>query len=214
MEKKNKIKYSDLFWLFIAASWFGVLIEGLYCLVKFGKWESHVVSIFGHFCIIYGVGVVFYYIFCSYFNKKNLFLQFFIYAFLGTFVELVCGILLDYGLGMRAWSYANSFLNYRGYICLFMFIIWGLFGILFEQFIPLIRKGLAFTKYKIFKIILPIFTIFMILNLSFTALCIYRWSERHKGLNPSNGIEKYIDKKYNDKYMSNRFMEWHFNDEK
>ncbi len=214
MEEKSKITYSDLFWLFIAASYFGLIIEGFYCLIKFGKWESHVVSIYGHFCIIYGVGVVFYYIFCNYFKKKNIFLQFIIYAFLGTFVELVCGILLDFGLGMRAWSYENSFLNYRGYICLFMFIVWGLFGIVFEQFIPLIKKCLKITYNKFFKIILPIFTIFMIFNLLFTSICIYRWSERHRELKPSNRLEKYIDRKYDDKYMSNRFMEWYFIDQK
>ena len=212
MDDKEKITYSDLFWLFIAASWFGVIIEGLYCLLKFGKWESHVVSIYGHFCVIYGVGVVFYYVFCNIFKKKNIFFQFVVYAFLGTFVELVAGIILDYVLGMRAWSYANSFLNYRGYICLFMFIIWGIFGILFEQFIPLIRKGLTITKNKMFKLILPIFTVFMIFNLTFTSICIYRWSERHKNIKPSNKLEKYIDKKYDDEYMSKRFMEWYFID--
>ena len=211
---EKKIKYSDLFWLFIAASWFGVIIEGLYCLIKFGKWESHVVSIYGHFCIIYGVGVVFYYIFCNLFNKKNLLLKFFVYAFLGTFVELVCGILLDYGLGMYAWSYSNSFMNFHGYICLFMFIVWGLFGVLFEHFTPLIQRGLKITYNKVFDFILPFFTAFMILNLLFTCLCICRWSERHKGFKPSNKIEKYVDNKYDDAYMSKRFMEWHFNDEK
>lgn len=212
--EKNKITYSDLFWLFIAASYFGLVVEGLYCLLKFGKWESHVVSIYGHFCIIYGVGVVFYYVFCNYFKKKNVFLQFIVYAFLGTFVELVCGLLLDYGLGMRAWSYENSFLNYRGYICLFMFIVWGIFGMVFEQFIPIIKKCLKITYNKVFKIILPVFTIFMIFNLSFTSICIYRWSERHKNLKPSNSLEKYIDRKYDDDYMKKRFMEWYFINEK
>lgn len=212
--KENKIKYSDCFWLFIFASWFGVILEGFYCLFKLGKWESHVVSIFGHFCIIYGVGVVFYYIFCNIFKKENKILQFIVYAFLGTFVELVCGLLLDYGLGMRAWSYANSFLNFRGYICFFMFIVWGLFGLFFEWCLPYVRKVLKLTHNKAFKIILPFFTVFMILNLSFTTMCIIRWSERHKGYIPSNNIEKYIDKKYDDKYMSSRFMEWYFIDKK
>lgn len=213
-KKESKIKYSHLFWLFIAASWFGLLLEGLYCLIKFGKWESHVVSIYGHFCIIYGVGAVFYYCFCTLFKDKNIVLKFFVYAFLGTFVELVCGLLLDYGLNMRAWSYANSFLNYHGYICLFMFVVWGLFGLFFELCLPTLHKLLKLTENKALKIILPIFTAFMIFNLSFTAICIYRWSERHKGLNASNKLEKYIDKKYDDDYMSKRFMEWYFIDNK
>ena len=212
--KKFKIKYCDLFWLFILSSWFGVILEGFYCLIKFGKWESHVVSIFGHFCIIYGFGTVLYYISCNLCHKLNIFLKFLIYAVVGTFVELMCGLLLDYGLGMYAWSYANSFMNYHGYICLFMFIVWGLFGLLFEYFLPLVNKLLGKLHHKIFSYIVPFFTTFMILNLVFTGICIYRWSLRHKNIQSHNSFERYIDKKYNDDYMAKRFMEWHFNDEK
>ena len=211
-EEKN-IKYTDMFWLFIIACYFGLILEGLYCLFKFGKWESHVVSIYGHLCVIYGVGAVIYYIFNYIFKKQNFFLRFIVYACLGTFVELVAGLILEFGLGMYAWSYSNSFLNYRGHICLAMFIVWGLFGLFFEKCDPYIDKMLKFTKNKFFKIITPILSVLLVLNLVFTGICIYRWSERHVGKTPSNKLEKYIDKKYDDKYMSKRFMEWHFFDE-
>ena len=212
MEKK-KIKFSDIFWLFIFASLIGVILEGLYCLIKFGKWETHVVSIYGHFCIIYGFGVIFYYIFNQYFTEKNVIIKFFAYAFLGTFVELICGLVLDYGLNMYAWSYHNSFLNYHGYICLYMFVVWGIFGIVFEKITPYIDKLLEKTQNKFFKLIYPYFLIFMIFNLIFTGICIVRWAQRHNGDEASNALERYIDKKYDDKYMSKRFLEWHFLEE-
>ena len=131
--KKHDIKYGDLFYLFIFASWIGVVLEGLYCLIKFNTWESHVVSVYGHFCIIYGVGIVFYYTLTHYIKKYNVFLRFFLYAFLGTFIELICGLLLKYGLNMMAWSYENCFLNFMGLICFRMFIIWGILGFVFEK---------------------------------------------------------------------------------
>ena len=211
MKKEVDIKYSDLFWLFILASYAGLLLEGFYCLIKFGKWESHVVSVYGHFCIIYGVGIVFYYLVSHYIKKFNIFLRFLIYACLGTLIELLCGLLLKYGLNMMAWSYSNCFFNFMGLICLRMFFIWGILGFVFEKTNKYTEKFLKLTRNKIFNVIVLIFTIFMIFNLTITAFAIVRWSERHNNLsNPSNKFERYLDKKYNDKYMENRFVEWYF----
>ena len=211
MKKEVDIKYSDLFWLFILASYAGLLLEGFYCLIKFGKWESHVVSVYGHFCIIYGVGIVFYYLVSHYIKKINLFLRFLIYACLGTLIELLCGLLLKYGLNMMAWSYSNCYLNFMGLICLRMFFIWGILGFIFEKTNKYTEKFLKLTRNKIFNVIVPIFTIFMIFNLTITAFAIVRWSDRHNDYSkPSNKFERYLDKKYNDKYMENRFVEWYF----
>ena len=215
MKKEVDIRYSDLFWLFIIASWAGLLFEGFYCLIKFGTWENHVVSVYGHFCIIYGVGIVFYYLLTHYVTKYNVFLRFFLYATLGTFIELICGLLLMYGLKMMAWSYANCFLNFKGLICFRMFIIWGILGFLFEKTNKYTEKFIRFTRNKVFNIIVPVFTIFMIFNLSITSIALVRWAHRHNyGSKPSNKFERYIDNKYNDNYMKKRFIEWYFIDEK
>ena len=208
--KKYDIKYGDLFYLFIFASWIGVILEGLYCLFKFHVWESHVVSVYGHFCIIYGFGIVGYYIISHYIKKLNIFYKFIIYAFVGTMVELICGLVLEYGLHMYAWRYTNSFLNFKGHICLSMFIVWGIFGIVFEKITPYIHKLVSITRNKFFNFILPFFTAFMIFNFTVTGVAIVRWAQRHDGNHSSNKLIQHIDRKYNDDYMSNRFMEWHF----
>ena len=166
--KKFSIKFTDLFWLFIIASYVGLIMEGFYCLIKFGKWENHVVSIYGHFCVLYGFGVAFYYVFSKLFKDNKLWLRYIVYACLGTFVELVAGLLLEFGLGMYAWSYSNSFLNFRGHICLFMFLIWGIIGLLFEKCDPYIDKLLKIVHNKVCRIITPFFIVFMVLNLTFT----------------------------------------------
>ena len=35
-----------------------MIIEGIFCLVTKGHWESHVVSVFGAFNVLYGFGAV------------------------------------------------------------------------------------------------------------------------------------------------------------
>ena len=215
MKKEVDIRYSDLFWLFIIASYFGLFLEGFYCLFKFGKWESHVVSVYGHFCIIYGVGIVFYYTLSHYIKKYNVVLRFLLYASLGTFIELVCGLLLKYTLNMMAWSYENCFLNFMGLICFRMFIIWGILGFIFEKTNRYTDRFIKLTRTKIFNAIVPLFTVFMIFNLLITSFAIYRWANRHNHKHvKTNSIANYFDTKYDDKYMEHRFMEWYFIDDK
>ena len=94
-----------------------------------------------------------------------------------------------------------------------MFIIWGILGFVFEITNKYTDKFVRFTRKKVFNIIVPIFTLFMIINLSITTVAIVRWANRHNNNSkPSNKFERYIDKKYNDNYMEKRFMEWFFID--
>lgn len=61
-EQSAYITYDKLFWLFLIGSVAGVIIEGVFTLVTKGHWESHVVSVFGAFNILYGFGGVLYYV--------------------------------------------------------------------------------------------------------------------------------------------------------
>lgn len=211
MKNQSNIKYTDLFWLFFIASYFGLIMEGLYCLIKFGVWENHVVSVYGHLCIIYGIGIVFYYLITHHVKNLNFVLKFLIYAVLGTSIELICGLLLKYGLNMMAWSYENSFLNFMGIICLRMFIIWGILGFIFEKVNIYIEKFVKITRKKILDIIAYILTILLIIDFTITAIAIVRWANRHNyNDRPNNKFEEYIDKKYNDEFMKKRFIEWYF----
>ena len=50
--------YSNMFWLFMIGNILGVILEGIWCVIRNGRWETHVVTIWGPFCLIYGVGAV------------------------------------------------------------------------------------------------------------------------------------------------------------
>ena len=40
----------------------GTRIEGAFCLIRHGRWETHTVALWGPFCIIYGIGAVILYV--------------------------------------------------------------------------------------------------------------------------------------------------------
>ncbi|MBO5121369.1 MAG: hypothetical protein J6C28_06770 [Bacilli bacterium] len=49
----------DYLWLFIFGSFFGFVIETIWCLIRWRKLESRKGLIYGHFIPIYGIAGVF-----------------------------------------------------------------------------------------------------------------------------------------------------------
>lgn len=210
--KVKDITYQKVFWLFIFGSILGVLLEGVWCLLIYDRWETHVVSLWGPFCIIYGFGAVGCYIGAVYLRGQSVFRRFIAFAAIGTAIEYICGWVLEFGLNMRAWDYSDSFMNLRGYVTLSMTILWGILGVAFGHIVPKLERMFQKMSGHRWRTACICLTVFMIINLAGTAACIMRWSSRHDGIPPSNAIEQIIDRDYNDARMAKRFCEWRFID--
>lgn len=211
-EREKTVTYDKLFWLFIAGSILGVIIEGVYCLIKKGHWESHVVSVFGAFNILYGLGAVLFYVAANALRRKMLFSKTVILMLGATFLELICGLILKYALGMRAWNYHDIIWNYKGLVCVPFTLIWGLAGLVFCILYPYINLWLEKLTEKMPHYVCVACSLFMAINLILTGLSIIRWSERHYNVNSSSAVQTYLDKKMPDWWMSKRFIEWEFLD--
>lgn len=208
---KKSIRYADLFWLFMAGSMLGVLIEGVFCIFSYGRWETHTVAVWGPFCIIYGIGAMILYVGAVILKDKKYIFQFIIFALATTVVEYMCGALLKYGLQMWAWDYSGEFGNIDGLVCPTFTLVWGVAGVAFSKWcVPALTT--LFSKmsgigWKVFCIVM---SIFMAFNLLLTAFCIIRWAQRHQGIAPHNTVEQYIDRTWDDDSMQKRFCEWRF----
>ena len=106
---KPHIDYSKLFWLFLFGSLLGMLIEGVFCLIRFGHWETHVVSVRLPLCILYGIGAVFYFIGGAFLQNEKIIIQFLLFGALGTGLEFISGWILEHGLKMYAWDYSKRY---------------------------------------------------------------------------------------------------------
>lgn len=205
------VTYSNLFWLFLGGSLFGVLLEGIFCAVRYGRWETHTVAVWGPFCILYGIGAAGLYIGAVLFEKESRIIQFIVFSVIATAVEYLCGLLLKYGLHMRAWDYRKAVLNIDGQICLSFTVAWGLTGVAFAKWcVPALKmlfSRMVGTGWTVACICL---SVFMAVNLLVTAACIIRWSYRHRGIAPRNQMERYIDETWDDSRMEKRFCEWRF----
>lgn len=204
--------YDKLFWLFIAGSLAGVLMEGVFCKITKGHWESHVVSVFGSFNILYGFAAVLFFVAAKRLKSKPQTRKFVILALTATALELACGLLLKNVLGMRAWNYNGSFMNYKGIICLGFSVIWGVTGLVFCRLYPKIDSLLDRLRGKKWHIACVVMSLFMVFDFVLTGASVLRWSRRHYGKEAKSRFEEYIDRTAPDSWMQARFVEWEFLD--
>lgn len=210
--KENAIIYAKLFWLFLAGSISGVLLEGLFCLIAKGHWETHVVSVIAPYNILYGLGAVLFYVGATKLRSKPLSAQIITMTVFATALELLCGLLLRYGLGMKAWDYSNRFLNYKGIICLAFSAAWGIAAFVFAKLAPRIDGFLDRFTGKPWRVACAALSLVILLDLGMTGASVLRWSERHRDIPARNEIQKEIDTKAPDDWMQKRFVEWSFLD--
>lgn len=205
------LNYQGLFWLFMFGNVLGVIVEGAWCRFRYGKWQTHVVALWGPFNIVYGIGIVMLYIGETLFNQFGRLLRIVILALIGSLVEYLCGLVIRIGIGMKAWDYRNHFLNIQGLISLKMTIMWGALGFFFDQALYQPLKGILSHMTGIaWEIACIVLSLFMIVNLTWTAVCIIRWANRHKKKAPLNRVSCFIDRKYPDKWMQKKFCNWSF----
>ncbi len=210
--QEENVGYDGLFWLFMIGCVLGVLVEGIFCLVAHGHWESHVVSVFGYFNILYGVGAVVMYAGAGILKSKNIAFRVTVITLVLTVLELIAGLLLRDGLGMEAWNYNGKFMNFQGIICLSFSAVWGAASLVFCIEYPRIKKFLLRFRGKRWHVACVVLSVFMAVNLWFTGAAIIRWSARHYGVEASNAFERSLDVESPDEWMKKRFVEWKFLD--
>lgn len=206
--EKYGIERPELFWLFFFGSLLGVLMEGVYC--KFVRRVGDprrfhlgtVLHPLRHRC----GGVLR--------RERRLggqkkWQKFLLFGCLGSGLEVIAGAILEFGLGMYAWDYSGQFMNFRGYVSLGMTAAWGAIGLLFSFAVPYVDGAYAFMQTHAWHIAYVILSVFLTIDLAFTALCLVRWAERRYDIPPLTKFEQFIDEKYDDVFMQNRFIEWH-----
>ncbi len=210
---KKDLTYDRLFIIFMIGNILGVLLEGTFCFIAKGHWESHVVTIYGAFNLLYGCGVLLFYVGVKLLGDKSTIYKVIVLMLSATVLELICGLLLRNVLGMKAWDYSHKFLNYKGIICPKFSIAWGAVAYLFCKISVHIDEALRICHGRLCHIVCVAMGIFMVINISLTAMSLVRWSERHYGFEAKSSFEHMLDKETPDYWMKSRFIEWKFLDD-
>ena len=133
------LSYTSIFWLFMLGSILGYLLEGFWCILTKGHWEHHAATLWGPFCIIYGIAAIVLYITAYYIQKQRVWVQLGLLMGVGVLIEYTASLLQEVFFGSTSWDYSHHYFNIGGRVSLRMAILWGFLGFLFLRllFAPL-----------------------------------------------------------------------------
>ncbi len=141
--EKNRREYISLLaCYFFAASLSGFLWEILIFFLKEGHFRNRG-FLYGPWLPVYGTGAVLMYLLLSGLKRRPV--KVFIYSvLLGTSLELMIGIILDFFWDLRYWDYSTYPFNFEGYICLASALGIGIAGVLWICLLSGILENLWF----------------------------------------------------------------------
>lgn len=130
--------------LFIIYSFAGWVMESIFRSIC----EKKIINtgfLTGPFCPIYGIGALILTVFCKNFGQMNLMIVFILSVIVMSAWEYVVGIYLEKVFHTKYWDYSHNFMNYKGRLCLFNSLCWGVLGVIFYQFIyPMMSEVIVF----------------------------------------------------------------------
>ena len=202
----SRITYSSLFWLFMFGSVIGFILEGIWCILKGQGWENHSATVWGPFCIVYGIGAVALYLVATFIKNRSLPIQLIVCGVIGSAVEYFSSLFQELCFGSTSWNYSKQFMNIGGRVSLKMTLIWGMLGIFFIKWLyPTIYRILGKMDSKAWDISCILLTVFMVINLSLTSLAVIRWRERLESVPASGAVDEFLDEYYDNEEMSEIF---------
>ena len=193
----------DYLWLFIFGSFFGFVIETIWCLIRWRKLESRKGLIYGHFIPVYGIAGVFLAFVINVFNISKKIVVFIASFLIGGLVEYFSSLFQEKVTGTISWDYSDMKFNLHGRVNLVYLIGFGLFGLLwfmiYPDFLNILHK--IFGNNNLFMVISLVMMFFMIYNMFISLVAMIRQKKRRDGYFAKNKFEVWLDNKYPDKFL-------------
>jgi len=205
---KEILSFRFLVWAFFLFGILGVLIEGVFCIFFYGHWETHVTTFFGWYNALYSVGAVLYFFMAARMDHAALWKKVLAMTLVSTLLELLAGLLILRGLGMRAWDYNDTRFNFMGLIAPLYSLGWAIPALFVSLTYRKAGTSAAKLKSSFWKKAAVVLCILISADLLLAAVCMSRWSIRHY-----SGVSErplLIERIASDDWMASRFVEWRF----
>jgi len=175
------MKYTiyDYAMFFFVYSFIGYLVEEIFTAFRYGRFINKG-FLNGPLCPIYGITMV---LITN--NLRDLasypVFQFAEAVILITFIEYISGMFLKKVIGVRLWDYSEVKWNFRGYICVYASLFWGIGALAgFWLIHPFIFFLLQLIPATVKNIVLIILLVLFILDVLVTVAAIIRWKRKIK----------------------------------
>ena len=211
MKEKWKHTTVNLCWLFVLGSVAGFFMEGFWCMARTGVWERHAATVIGPFCVIYGVGAVAVYIVSNRIQKRNILVQWMVFALCGAGIEYAASLFQETVYGVATWNYSRHILNMGGRISLDMALLFGSICLAFSRLLlPGLRRLFHRADGRFWRCAGILLTMLIVADLLLSTVAITRWKNRANEVVASNALERMMDQVYDDDAMSSLFPNMRF----
>lgn len=189
----------------------GVIIELAWCLVKHGYLESRSGLVYGPFNLLYGAGAVVFTLVLYAFRNRGKLVVFCVSFLTGSAFEYACSWIQETLFDTRSWDYSAMPFDLNGRICVMYSIFWGIIGLFWiKSLYPRVAALILKIPNKIGKIATWTLTVFFIINIIMSSVAVFRWSQRTKGIEPTNIIWEIVDERFPDERMERIYPNMEF----
>jgi hypothetical protein len=201
----------EFLWVFIIASYIGVILESFWCVVTNGHLESRTGLIYGMLNPVYGAGAVLMSLAFLRYRKSHDLVVFVGSMLIGGGFEYLCSLGQQLAFNSYSWEYSQTQLNLHGRTNLMFSLIWGFLGLVWVRYIfPVLVRLIRRIPKRFGRIFAVIFTVALAGNVLISGAAVHRWSERTQGSAPVNAVERFIDEHYPDAMMKDVFPNMQF----
>lgn len=206
VEKSDIFAYGCGFYklsmLFFIGSFFGDIIETLFCRVTTGIWMSRSSVVWGPFSIVWGLGFVGATALLYKYKERSDAFLFVAGTFLGGAFEYLCSVFTEIVFGTVFWDYSEIPFNLGGRINLLYCFFWGIVAVIwFKKVYPKLSFVIEKIPMRVGKIATWILMVFMICNVLVSCMALMRYDERGRGIDASESWQQTMDERFPDERM-------------
>ena len=198
--------WDKLVWVFLISALLGDIIETLWCGLVDGEWMNRSSVLYGPFSFVWGLGAVVLTVTLQRLAEKNdrhVFLGGFIIG--GTY-EYMCSVFTELVFGTVFWDYSDMLLNIGGRTNVLFCFFWGVLAVVWIKMIyPPMSKGIESLPALAGKVATWAVVFVMACNALLTSAAMLRYSTRPIQPEPANAFEEFIDRRYSDQRMEERW---------
>lgn len=201
-----RLTYCNLFFAFMSAAFLGAVTETLFMLAVWHELQNRSGVVWGAFSLVWGLGAVLFSIALRPAARKGPGWVFLGGALLGSAFELVCSLFQENMFGMRFWDYRHLPLSIGGRVDPIFSLFWGLAALAWMCWLwPALGRWLEKISPRVVRVSAAVLTVFMVCNVTVSAAALARMDHRRQGVPAANQIEVFLDRRYSDKTLEQRY---------
>ena len=204
-----RITWYQVVMIFFVASILGLILEEVWMFITEGLTERRYGLVWGPFSPLYGVGALLLTLLCFELRKREAkSWQIFLTGMIvGGGLEQITGWGMETLMGATSWDYSNVPGCITKWVAWPFLFFWGALSLIWAKAVMpelLYRIGAPTRKRQV--VFVGILAVYLAFDIFMTLACFERVGARERGIPPHGAFEEWVDTKYSDEFVANRFQ--------